>query len=661
MVLCYCNIPHSTGVQQAPTTTSVKLPPGCMTGNEESSFTSQSCSEVQCTTPFGDCTSDSGTLCCYRQDTRTTSIGINCPPLNLFVLTQPEICSCQSCEDIVIDIELTVTSASDLLPIMGALITIEDRELMMTNTIGMVTNSAPISQDNITFTITSFNHVPSMLTVDLIPPGPIRISVTLNTVTVMNNSVNGVIDVGGIASSTFSLGNVMDGDGQDFTGDIISSTFYVAQENLGSFDAEFPPAVVTSDGSTQTLYAVRIIAFTGLMDISANLLTSTAVVNLSLTEDNSQPDDNSLVLLAINATDPSDQWTIESSVNVVGSTGEVHTIANLSNTNLLWAIASPLTLNMICNVQVRTFSRGNPLSGAEVVITQFITQFGRSFFFRQSRKTEDTSGPVSHSACVPILCGTVDSGNIEAIDQTNLEANQTQPDGLTPLGTIITFTNSTENNPPSPFFNNENDCRAAVSGPYARFDLPIPNPPPDNPIKPAVITGYWYFRVQVYECLESNVVTTISADSDNNLLAVCSRTISETEDYSTPQDKYPYYEESGHFPIFCTSNSMQVTTRVACVPAFNTTNVTLQAELHMDSVMAMRGNEFCILNNTVSNFTNNQMSDRITVDLTTIPGNRPDLGIYFDENSDNVARSLCREGGISGELKGILAIFSCFL
>jgi len=542
------------------------------------------------------------------------------------------------------------------------MVTADDGEVMMTNTLGMITIPVPVSQNTATLNIMASYHVPSILTVDLTPPGPIRIGVTLNTITV-TNPANGEIDVGGVATSTFSLANVMDDNGQQFTGDITSSTFYFAQENLGSFDADFPPAVVTSDG---TFHVVRIIASTRLMDTGMNPLTSTAEVNTMFTEDNSQPDDSALVLLVINATDPSDQWMTESSFDVSSidesSSAEVDATAVLSDTNLLWAIASPLTANMICYVQVRTLSRGNPLSGAEVVITQFVTQFGRSFFFRQSRRTDDTSGPVSHSACVPVLCGTVDSGTIRAIDQTYLEAYQTQPDGLTPMGTTITFTSSTENNPPSPFFNNEDDCRAASSGPYARFDLPIPNPPPDNPIKPNVTNGYWYFRVQVYECLESNVVTAISADSNNNLLAICSRTITETEDYSTPQDEDP--TTSGMNPIICNSNSMNVTTRVACVRAINTTNVTLQVELNMDSVMAMTGNEFCILNNTVPEFMNfSQMSDQITVDLTSFSDNdHTDLGIYFDENSDTVARSRCMEGSNStGILNGTIAIFSCFL
>jgi len=544
------------------------------------------------------------------------------------------------------------------------MVTADDGEMMTTNMLGMITIPVPVSQDTATLNIMAANHVPSMLTVDLTPPGPIRIGVTLNTITV-NDTVNGVIDVGGVATSTFSLATVMNDDGEPFIGDIVSSTFYFAQENLGSFDADFPPAVVTSDG---TFYAVRIIASTRLMDTGMDPLTSMAQVNTMFTEDNGQPDDDALVLLVINATDPSDQWMIESSFDVSSNTesssAEVDATASLSDTNLLWAIASPLTTNMICYVQVRTLSRGNPLSGTEVVITQFFTQFGRSFFFRQSRRTDDTSGPVSHSACVPVLCGSVDNGTIRAIDQTYLEAYPTQPDGLTPMGTTITFTSSTENNPPSPFFNNEDDCRAASSGPYARFDLPIPNPPPDNPIKPNVANGYWYFRVQVHECLESNVVTAISADSDSNLLAICSRTITETEDYSTPQDVDPTFG-SGMNPIICNSNSMTVTTRVACVRAINTTNVTLQVELHMDNVMAMTGNdEFCILNNTVSDFMNfSQISDQITVDFTSFSGNdRPDLGIYFDENSDTVARSRCMEGSnFNGTLNGTIAIFSCFL
>ena len=156
------------------------------------------------------------------------------------------------------------------------------------------------------------------------------------------------------------------------------------------------------------------------------------------------------------------------------------------------------------------------------------------------------------------------------------------------------------------------------------------------------------------------MVTTISADSDNNLLAICSRTISETMDYSTPRDEDPTL--SGGGPINCTSNFMNVTTRVACVRAINTTNVTLQVELHMDNAMAMTGNEFCTLDNTVPDFMNfTQMSDRISIDLTAYPGSRPDLGIYFDESSETVARNQCMNGTLSGDLNGTMAIFSCFL
>ena len=99
-----------------------------------------------------------------------------------------------SCDDIIIDMIVVVTSSSDGSPILGASVnyTVAGGTVTeaMTNSLGMFTISAPISSGTVTFNIVSaLNHLPPEegLSVNLTPPGPLIISVVLLSLEVVDH------------------------------------------------------------------------------------------------------------------------------------------------------------------------------------------------------------------------------------------------------------------------------------------------------------------------------------------------------------------------------------------------------------------------------------------------------------------------------------------
>ena len=656
----------------------VDLPAGC--ANE--TFTSQTCSQVPCTTDTGDCVDGNGVQCCYREAS-SIDVTIDCPPYNPLTLSQPQTCSCMSCDDITIDVIVVVTSSTDGSPITMARVnyavaggTITET---MTNNLGMFTISAPISSGTVTFNISEMNYVPEEgHSVDLIPPGPLIISVVLLSLEVDNHGdgvlTDTVINVGGITNVTFTS-EPIDIDNQPPTGSVRCLTSYIAPEVRQSFDTSLLPPVIIDDVSSglppfdndisRVFYAVRIIGATRLTDESDMTLTSSAELTTTFTLQDGLPDNNILSLLTFN--NSVGEWSSSPVTTSTNINNEVVATATLPDTELPWAIGYPITPSMICYVQVRTFRRdNNPLSGVDVEVLQFF----QAFFFRSTGMTGDNSvSMVDHATCLPVVCGQDNEGMIMARYHVYLAAYPMQPAGLEPAGeavNIITTTSSAN----GPLFDSQAACSAALDGQYARFDLPVVNPPPTD-IEPAENNdGFVFLRVSWHDCFDYNKLSTISTDSSGNILAIYSINVTRTGEINN--GIIDDLMTSGGMSINCTDNSENLTARTACIQVEPISNVTLQVELNPESSMYSATIELCSLNQTIGSFMETTGSDnQLSLDLGGILTQFSDpsmnitmlnnMGIYFDQSSVNVAYDQCMNPTGSGYLRGSIAIFNCYI
>lgn len=634
------------------------LPVGCT----PESFISQTCSEVPCTTETGACT-DGSSQCCYREAS-SSDVTINCLSYNPLVLPQPQTCSCMPCGNIDIDVIVTVTSSTDGSPVMGAMV---DYAVMggattstMTDSLGMFTITAPISSVAVNFNITEANYELEEHQVQLIPPGPLRISVVLLSRSIENHAQTGdnVINVGTIATVTFD---------DQMSSDIMSLTTYTAAEMPLSFDADLLPPVVVNNSGVTSFYGVRIIAETRLTSDMIPLTTS-AMVETRFTLENDMPNDDTLSLLTFN--NSVGRWMSSSPVTItpLGSNNELSASATLSDTQLPWAIGNAIPSNMICYVQVRTFRRdNNPLAGVEVVVLQLYDQFGVRFFFRSTGTTGDGSaGTANNAACLPVICGPANEGMIRALYHVYLDASPMQPMGLDPAGQAVNISTTTSSSS-GPLFPTVGECAIASDGQYARFDLPIANPPPTD-IEPADNdNGFVFLRVSWYDCFDYNIASTISTDPSGTILAIYSINVTESgETIEIPDDMMT----SGTIPAdVCTDGS--ITTRSACIQVEPISNVTLQVELNPMSSLYNMNNQLCSLNETIGSFMASDASDnRLRFDLGGALGDNPEMnmmtlnnmGIYFDQNSTNIAYDQCMNSGSRSmaQLNGAIAIFDCY-
>ena len=636
------------------------LPAGCA----PETFDSQTCSQVPCTTATGVCTAGNGAQCCYREAS-SSSINIMCLNYNPFTQSVSQTCSCQPCGDVTIDVVVTVTSSTDGSPVMGAMVEYAIAGVtapsIVTDSLGMFTITATVSDVDVSFNITEANHMPEThQPIDLIPPGPLRISVVL-----LSRSTNPGLSamVGSIATVDYSASVVMTIDGNPFMEDVTAVTSYIAAEMPLSFDTGLPPPVVISDGVSNTYYAVRLIAATRLVtDNEMRLTASDVVVETTFTDGTGLLDNNSFSLLTYN-----NNWMIDSSVTITpGNDDEVNANATLSDSELPWAIGAPVPAGEICYVQVRTFRRdNNPLSGVEVEVLQLFKEFSRSFFFRSTGTTVDGS------ACLPVIC--TNGGRIRALYHVYLDAYPIQPMGFYPDGQVVNI-NTTTGSTSGPLFSSQAACMTSDAQ-YARFDLPIANPPPTNIVRTNNINGFAFLRVSWHDCFNYNRISTISVDpTTDDILAIYTSVVTESGEINNGIIEDP--TTSGGMAINCTDGPMDaITARTACIQVAVTSdsNVTLQVELNPDSGMYRVDNELCSLNDTISSFMAFDASDnRLRIDLSnTLSMYSPaegmnlialnNMGIYFDQYSADVAYDQCMNPNVTSaaQLSGSIAIFDC--
>ena len=620
-------------------------------------FNATNCDNTVCES----CSEDENVTCCCR-DFTTTNFTFMCVGAQPRPLIQPNTCSCQPCGDISVQLTFQVFSSTGNI-LNNAMINITDSEStvsLSSNNAGFFNTFREVRLRTVEVTTSAPDHLPQTLTINILPPGPIEVVVILAAAIVQplgtNVNTSLTFNVGQLVSVDIPENTVITLDGEPFEGDVSVRTVFFSMDQ-STFSSEFPPEVTTvnSSGGALTFYTTRVLARTELFDVNGNTLNISASLSLSVNFSQFDPasgDTVSLLLYdALLGT-----WVEQSTFSITPVTmagkrqaGEMTGVASLPSTDTFWAIALPIESAEICYLQVRTFEGEDILTGVTVSVEQFRDQLGDPFFFRSVGVTGDGSGPaaVGHSACVEVLCGSETSGRISAaFNMDTLDPRVTPPNGLTIDGSTITFTSTTEGNPPSPFYTTLGECMAASNGDANTFvQFAVELEPPSSDIPPVEVPqNFWFVRVDILGCFDSNRVSTISINPTTEQASVFTDTVMATNDFVTIPTTIS--------PEAC---SGQVTRRTACVEAYSDSRVTLQAELNQANTVS---GQLCFLSE-LTDLLDNSVTRRVRtaeLDLTTLNNGNRMAGLYFGENRFSTLDQCLNPLNTDG----VFAQFECF-
>ena len=156
------------------------MPIGCLlTGNGTRHFTSTACDNTVC----DQCTEDmSGICCCLVQS--LSSIEVMCEGESPCTFTQPDQCSCQSCDNVVVQLVFQVISSSNGEILGDAQLTITDStsSSLTIDSAGFFSTFRQVSIGTVAITASAIGHVSRVFQITILPPGPLLFTVTLSAV-----------------------------------------------------------------------------------------------------------------------------------------------------------------------------------------------------------------------------------------------------------------------------------------------------------------------------------------------------------------------------------------------------------------------------------------------------------------------------------------------
>ena len=628
------------------------MPVDCeLTDTGARNFISTACDNTVC----DQCTEDPNITCCCSASS-LRSFEFMCEGESPRMFSQPDQCTCQPCEDVVVQLVFQVLSSTDGQVASDAQLNITDSTssspLSLTmDSAGFFSTFRQVNVGTVTITASAPDHADQELVVTILPPGPLQFTVTLSAVTVveLGSNVNMSLDfaVDGGVDVTIPEGSVVTSDNQTYTGPVIVRTVTFTA-NQATYSDDVPSEITTmSEGGDEVFYETRVLVRTQLVDDQGNPLSVRE--SLSLSVDLSGFDNNTVVTVLLYDGDTG-TWSVLDSFTVGSESRRKRQNGNgngnevaLENPNTFWAVATALNTSQICYLQVRTFERDNGLSGATISIQQVRD----GSFFRRTGVTDGNTGPVGHSVCIEVLCDT--PGTVEAeFNSASIEPRDTQPSGITISGNTITF-NETGRDSSTPFYSSEAECGAPGSNTFVSFEVPLDDPP--SYIPPEVTTQeFWYIRAEVLSCFDSNMVTTRNVDTEGQTSIASAQVLG----LATSQVVNIPAVVS---PEVCNG---QVTRRTVCIEAYANSMVTLEVQPHPNNTEIGPSCYLSELTNLTDSATRTETS--ALLDLTTLTSGNPMAGLYFGD-TDFITQDQCQNPSsddLDNPLQGLFAQFECF-
>ena len=625
------------------------LPPGCsLTDTGASNFTTMACDYTVC----DQCTGDPSVICCCGAS-RVTSFEFMCDGENPRTFFQPDQCTCQPCEDVVVELVFQVLSSTDGQVASGAQLIVTDSTTsspssLTMNSAGFFSTSREVNVGMATITASAPDHADRGFVITILPPGPLQFTVTLSAVTVIefSSNVNMSLDfaVDGGVDVTIPAGSVVTDDNQTYMGPVIVRTVTFTA-NQTTYSDDLPSEITTmSDEGDEVFYETRVLVRTQLVDDQGNPLSVRE--SLSLNVDLSGFDNNTVVTVLLYDGDTG-TWSVLDSFTVGSESRRKRQNGNgngnevaLENPNTFWAVATALNTSQICYLQVRTFERDDGLSGATISIQQVRD----GSFFRRTGVTDGNTGPVGHSVCIEVLCDT--PGTVVAeFNFASIQPRDTQTSGITISGNTITF-NDTERSSSTPFYNNGAGCGMPSSTTFVSF---VDNPPSDIPPEDTT-QEFWFIRAEVLSCFDSNIVTTRNVDTEGQT-SIASAQVSGSA--TSQVVNIPAVVS----PEVCNG---QVTRRTVCIQACADSMVTLEVQPHPNNTEIGPSCYLSELTNLTDSATRTETS--ALLDLTTLTSGNPKAGLYFGD-IDFITQDQCQNPSsddLDNPLQGLFAQFECF-
>ena len=606
-------------------------------------FNNTACDNTVC----DQCTEDASVTCCCSAFS-VTGFDFMCEGESPRTFYQPDQCTCQPCENVAVQLVFQVLSSSDGQVTSDAQLIVTDStssspSSLTIDSAGFFSTFRQVNVDTVTITASASGHASREFIVTVLPPGPHLFIVTLSAFNnrTLGSNVNMSLDfpVDGGVNVMIPPNSVVTSNNQAFTGDVIVRTF-VFSANQATYSDELPPEITTmDDGGREVFYETRVLARAQLVDDNGNGLNVTNPLSLSINFDDFDFEAGTTVsVLFYNGT--TNTWSVLADFTVGSRRKRQLNSVELPDPNSFWAVATAVNISQICYLQVQTFERDDGLNG----VTVSSQQSRGELFFRGTGMTDNTTGPVPHSACIEVLCGY--AGTVEAeFNSASIVPMGTQPSGITVSGNTITFNTTTEGSPSTPFYNTEEECRTLGSD-FVSFEVPL-EPPSFN--VPPVVTpeNFWFIRAEVLSCFDSNMVTTLSVDS-NGVTSVASMNVLGS---ATGQVV--------NIPTLGVCNG-RVTRRTVCIEAYANSMVTLEVQPHPDNTEI---GPLCYLSE-LTNLTNSatRTNTSAQLDLTTLTDGNPMAGLYFGD-TEFLTQDQClnpSSENLDNPLQGFFAQFDCF-
>jgi len=400
--------------------------------------------------------------------------------------------------------------------------------------------------------------------------------------------------------------------------------------------------------------------------------------------------DNEVFLVVYD--EDTDTWTRRSNFRVLDIPGVQKRQQNLMQSVVLEDENIPLdvfaaiamTVNASCWIQARTFDmNGLPFTGPFIRVEQTSLISGNEFSFRFGTNTGAQSNVIDglegNALCLPLACTDFSIAIVEARrffmpdTSSSFIPNDFPADTFTAMedapiiiGDMFSFQSVIlQTGRPLPFYPNLEMCRANGRETLAQSDVRdfFSFNPATNLTVPA--SGLCYIKLLIRDCFPNNSAIVNSINTGTGLVDLASTELVSEDENFVPLDDSSTPERLARIPCNATSASP----RGACIE-FNCDSI-VQSVVRQNPDSPNQG--LCSLTSLapilssplISGSTSNQQLLIDTSVLLMNDYNNPDIGLYHDDATPEVALMRCNAGNGTTSptiniLAGYAAEFTCF-
>ena len=605
-------------------------------------------------------------------------------------------CGCTSCDDIDATVQVTVLSTEDNTPIPAAQIRRSDSMELLGITLnnGQFVFREPIGTRDINIAVQAPDFLTRNVPINLengLGRQVIAVTVLLNPLLVLQVGFGGAavtVRLGPAAVSASAGAFRTNESGQMLVyEDLVTFQGVVMDMQSGLAGLPSTRFEYAGENGTMVQFGSVLVTFLSFQDINGDPLTAEGLrMAITLPDDDGTLLDNEIFLVVYD--EATDTWTRTSDFQVVDIPGvqkrQVSTTV-LEDENIPVDVfaAIAMLVSAECWIQARTFDLAGTTLPAFVRLEQMSTVAGNEFSYRFGTNTggaqTTVDGLAQNAVCLPLAC----NGFTIAFVEARMSFMPTTSASLIPVDFPPDTFLATDNAPiiigdmfsiedvidrsadPLPFYRDLASCRTnGAEGPSQIdvrdfFSFNEANTSVDVPA-----TGLCYIKLLIRDCFLNNSVTLNSINSNSGIVdftnTVLVNEVEPIQDNSSTPEPLP--------TIPCTESN--ASPRGVCLE-FNCSNI-VQVIVRQNTDSPTPG--LCDLTSLapvlssplISGSTSNQQLLIETQILLMTDYNNPDIGLYHDPTTPQMALERCNAGNGSTSsmidiLAGYAAQFNCFM